>query len=225
MQLPLNEGETGISIVLIPHNNQYKFQTRLERDIIPTIKAHPAWKFQVIIVDNSDEANQIHLDKLYELNINPVYLWPGTNIMYGPAMNLALSANTYPYMVYLCSNHGRMYHPTWIDDLIKPLIEDPKVAMTGSLYNSCHPSAMGFPSHLTPKHIQGGIFCARTEMMKNYPYTNDRRWVHGGSDVYQSFQLLNAGFLLHEVTTVKSVWRQCINSQNKWKYVHDNSEG
>lgn len=225
MQGSLKEGEIGISIVLIPHNNQNKFQLRLERDIIPTIQAHPEWKFQIIIVDNSDRANQILINTLHQININPVYLWPGTNIMYGPAMNLALSADPYPYMVYLCTNHGRMYNPTWIDDLIIPIIENPRVAMSGSFYGSCHPAALGFPSHLPALHIQGGIFGARTETMKKYPYTNDQRWVHWGSDVYQSFQLLNAGFLLHEVTTIKSVWRQRVKSPENWKYVHDNSEG
>ncbi len=225
MQTSLKDGEIGISIVLIPHNNQNKFHIRLERDIIPTIKAHPEWKFQIIIVDNSDYPNQILLNTLHELNITPLYLWPGKNIMYGPAMNLALSAYTYPYMVYLCSNHGRMYDPTWIDDLITPITENPKVAMSGSYYGSCHPAAMGFSSSLPPIHIQGGIFAARTETMKKYPYTTDQRWVHGGSDVYQCYQLLNAGFLLHEVTTIKSVWQQCINSPENLKYVHDNSEG
>lgn len=222
MQLTLSEIE--LSIVLIPHNNQHKFKTRLERDIIPTIKAHPLWKFEIIIVDNSDHANEIILNSLYEINIFPLYLWPGTNIMYGPAMNLASSVNPYPYMVYLCSNHGRMYDPTWIDDLVIPIIENPKIAMTGSLYNSCHPAAMGFPKHLPSKHVQGGIFCAQTEIMKKYQYTKDHRWLHWGSDVYQCFQLLNAGFLLYDVSTIKSVWRQNVSQPEKWKYVHDYSE-
>ncbi|MEO8414751.1 MAG: glycosyltransferase family A protein [Ginsengibacter sp.] len=224
MQEHLNRNEITITIILIPHNNQQKFKTRIERDIIPTIKALPQWNFQVIIVDNSDKANQIILDPLYEINIFPLYLWPGTNIMYGPALNLAVSVNPYPYMVYLCSNHGHMYDPTWLDDLITPIIENPKVAMTGSLYNSCQPAAMGFPAHLSPKHIQGGIFAARTETMKKYPYTKDHRWLHWGSDVYQCFQLLNAGFLLHDVPTIKSVWRQNVSKPEKWKYVHDYSE-
>jgi hypothetical protein len=225
MPLPLKEGEVGISIVLIPYNNPDQVHTRLRRDIIPTIKSHPDWKFQIIIVDNSDRVNQILLEPLYEININPVYLWPGTNIMYGPSINLALLADPYPYLVYLCSSHGRMYDPTWLDDLIMPIIQDPLVAMSGSYYQSCRPEAMGFPPHLPAIHIQGGIFGARTETLKKYPYSNDQRWVHGASDIYQSFQLLNAGFLLHDVTSIKSVWRTRVNSQESYKYVHDDSEG
>ena len=43
MQITLNEIE--LSIILIPYNNHNKTETRLERDIIPTIKANPIWKF------------------------------------------------------------------------------------------------------------------------------------------------------------------------------------
>jgi hypothetical protein len=214
----------AVSIVLIPHNNEQKFQTRLGRDIIPTIQAHPDWDFQVIIVDNSDPESRVSLQSLYELNICPVYLWPGKNIMYGPAMNLALQARPYPYIVYMCTNHGRMYNTSWIDDLVMPIKENPGIAMTGSYYNSCPPAALGFPAHLRPVHIQGGIFAANTAVMQQYPYTADERYIHWGSDVVQSFQLLNAGFSLYNVPTIKSVWRQKLVAPEQWKYVHDNSE-
>src|SRR5436190_7401161 len=117
-----------------------------------------------------------------------------------------------------------MYDPTWIDDLLHPMIADVKVAMTGSYYGSGNPVDLGFPAHLPPVHIQGGLFGARTETLKNYPYSADPRWVHWGSDVYQCFVLSKAGLLLHNVPTIKSVWRQRIHSPENWKYVHDCSE-
>ncbi len=213
-----------VAIILIPYNNSVKFQTRLEREIVPTIKAHSEWKFNVIIIDNSDEVNDINLNPLRAININPFYLRTGNNLMYGPAMNLALSLNLSPYIVYVCTNHGRMYHPTWVDDLLTPLINDGNIAMTGSHYPSCHPGSLGFPSHLPHIHIQGGVFASKTDLLLKYPYTNDERYKHGGSDIYQSFQLLNAGFILHDVSTIKSVWRQNISYPERWKYVHDYSE-
>ena len=83
---------------------------------------------------------------------------------------------------------------------------------------------MGFPSHLPSFHIQGGLFAARTAVMRDYPYTDDARWVHWGSDIYQSYQLLNAGFELKNVPSVNSVWRQHVEVPERWKYVHDYSE-
>ncbi len=223
MPLPLNEDEPGVSIIIVPHNNQDKLNKRLTRDILPTIAAHPRWKFQLITVDNSD-ADKRPDYQLGEYAIEHLNLWPGANIMYGPAMNLAIRASQYPIIVYICSNHGRMYDPTWIDDLAAPLLQDPGCAMTGSVYPSCHPSDMGFPAHLPQFHIQGGLFAARTAVMRDYPYTEDERWVHWGSDIYQSYQLLNAGFGLKNVPSVNSVWRQNIELPERWKYVHDYSE-
>jgi len=223
MPLPLNEDEIGVSIIIVPHNNQDRLNKRLSRDILPTIAAHPHWKFQLIAVDNSD-ADKRPVYQLDEYAIEHLSFWPGSNIMYGPAMNMAVQASRYPIVVYICSNHGRMYDPTWIDDLVSPLLQDPNCAMTGSVYPSCHPLQMGFPSHLPSFHIQGGLFAARTAVMRDYPYTDDARWVHWGSDIYQSYQLLNAGFELKNVPSVNSVWRQHVEVPERWKYVHDYSE-
>ncbi len=224
MLATLNEDETGVTIVIIPHNDAARFKTRLERDILPTIAAHPAWKFQIVIIDNSDEDKKQQYNFPAVPNVEYVYKWPGTNIMYGPAMNLALSTGCYPYLIYVCSNHGHMYDPTWIDDLINPMITNPAIAMTGSYYPSCAPEVMGFPSHLPPVHIQGGVFGGRTEALVTHPYNTSEQWKHWGSDIYQSFQLLNAGFILQDVPSVKSVWRQSVNSPEQWKFVHDYTE-
>ena len=55
MQSPLKENELGVSIIQIPHNNAERFNTRMQRDVLPTLKAHPSWQFQLILIDNSDE--------------------------------------------------------------------------------------------------------------------------------------------------------------------------
>ncbi len=224
MLLPLKESEMRVSIILIPHNNEEKFKTRLERELLPTLLAHPAWKFQIIIVDNSDKDKRPSYQFFEKYQLNHAIFWPGVNLMYGPAMNLALKACEYPYIIYMCSNHGRMYNPTWIDDLTDPIMQDERVAMTGSFYPSCSPVDLGFPSHLPQIHVQGGVFAARTEIMQAHPYSTKQNLIHWGSDIYQSFQLLNAGFILKDVPTIKSVWRQVVDLPEKWKYVHDYAE-
>ena len=224
MPLPLSENEFGVSIVLIAHNNRERFITRLEREVLPTIAAHPHWKFQLIIIDNSDVDNRELYNFKDEDRLQHLVIWPGSNLMYGPSMNLAVKVAIHPYLIYICSNHGRMYNPTWIDDLVNPMVQDSKIAMTGSSYPSGNPVEMGFPANLPPMHIQGGVFGARTETLIAHPYTTDERWIHWGSDIYLCYQLLLAGYVLHPVKTVNSVWRQCVSSPEQWKYVHDYAE-
>jgi hypothetical protein len=218
------QGTIEVTIVLIPYNNKDRFETRLERDLIPTILAHPSWNFQIVIIDNSDEDAKVSCASLDANNLDYAYRHSSKNLMYGPSMNLATQIAKYPYLVYLCSNHGHMYNPTWIDDLIYPIINNANVAMTGSHHPSCHPKALGFPSHLPSFHIQGGVFGARTSCLAKHPYSENENYKHWGSDVLECFQLLNAGYILYNVPTVKSVWRQNVNAPEKWKYVHDYSE-
>src|SRR4051812_38586192 len=130
MFLNANKFEISVTIVLIPYNNEDKFKIRLERDIMPTISAHPSWKFQIVIIDNSDERNRMSCDILNAYDLDYIYKCPGYNLMYGPSMNLAVKESKCPYLVYVCSNHGHMYEPTWIDDLINPMIKNPRIAMT-----------------------------------------------------------------------------------------------
>jgi hypothetical protein len=220
----LKEDEFGITIILIPHNNSDRLTMRMERDILPTIRAHPTWKFQLIFIDNSDADKRQDYHLPPDENIEHIDIWPGMNIMYGPAMNLAIEKTKYPYLVYVCSNHGHMYDTTWIDDLVNPIVQNSNIAITGSLYPSCAPADMGFQSHLPHVHVQGGVFAARTEALAAYPYTTDERWKHWGSDIYECYQLLSAGFILYQVDTINSVWRKSVDFPERWKYVHDYSE-
>ena len=71
-------------------------------------------------------------------------------------------------------------------------------------------------------HIQGGVFAARTDVLARLPY-HEGEYAHGGSDIYQSFQLQQHGYQLVDVPSVKSVWRSRVQG-GPWKYVHDDSE-
>lgn len=214
----------GVSIIFIPYNNADASILRLERDLFPTIDAHPDTNFQLLIVDNSDEDQKLNYCIPALSNIEYCYLRTGKNLKYGPSINLALKLAKHDFIVYICSNHGRMYDPTWIDDLVAPLIEHKNIGMTGSLYPTGISSLeMGFQVDLKRYHIQGGLFGARTNTLKQHPYTEISEWIHGGSDIYQSFQLMAAGFELKDVPTVKSVWRQQVANPSNWKYVHDHS--
>jgi hypothetical protein len=116
-----------------------------------------------------------------------------------------------------------MHDPTWIEDLVAPMWASERIAMCGYLFPSAPPGVLGFPDRGQQRfHVQGGVLAARTEVIRRHPY-QDREWAHGGSDVWQSYRLMQEGLLLHGVSTVFSGW-MTIAPPGNWKYVHDYSD-
>ena len=100
-----------------------------------------------------------------------------------------------------------MIDPGWIEDLVKPFWEDNSVAMAGHPYPSNHPTELGFRDTGQHFHIQGGLLALRTDVIKRYPY-DEGQFAHWGSDIWQSYRLMEAGFLLQQVPSIISVWRE-----------------
>ncbi|HTN53245.1 MAG TPA: hypothetical protein VML50_12630 [Anaeromyxobacter sp.] len=217
----------GATVVLVPHEEEERALTRLLRDLLPTLRLRRrTLDAELVVVDNSAHRLE-RLDEAVRRNgaCEARYLWnEGRNAWYGPALNQAVATARRPFLVYACARHGRMHDPTWIDDLLRPLVEDREgaVAMTGSLYPSGAPSRMGFPDSLEWTHVQGGLFAARTDVVARFPWP-DGSLAHWGADVYQGHRLREQGYRLVDVPTVKSVWRQRV--EGSWKWVHDESEG
>ena len=216
----------GVSAVMIAYNNEEGSLTRLLRDLLPALSLlRPLLDAELIIVDNSVArldrlANAVLDNGVFDAD----YRWQGgQNLRYGPSLNLAVKLARHPYLLYVCANHGQSFDPTWPWDLLQPLVDDDtgRVAMTGSLQASCPPGNLGFSGCLPAVHVQGGVFAARSELLRSHPFP-DGQYAHWGSDVYQSFQLMEAGLQLLDVPTVKSVWRTS-PGDGAWKYVH--SEG
>ncbi|WP_224241477.1 glycosyltransferase family 2 protein [Hyalangium gracile] len=216
----------GVTVVMIPHNDEERALTRLRRDLLPSLAL--SWRLldaELVVIDNSERqltrlARAVRNNGLFPAK----YRWnKGRNLYYGPAMNQAVREASRPFLLYVCANHGRMHDPTWIWDLLEPLVSDPSesVALTGSFYPSGPPSPMGFADWLEQVHVQGGVFAARTSVLARFPYP-DGEYAHWGSDIYQSFQLQQHGYVLVDVPSVKSVWRSRVEGEH-WKYVHDES--
>jgi hypothetical protein len=215
--------ERACSLVLIAHNDLERCQRRMVRDLIPSLQQHPDWQFELIVIDNSAQRLDGLARLVAELPWKSQYIWhQGANLFYGPSLNLAANLARYPFLVYACMNHGRMIDPTWIDDLLQPLWENERVAMSGHRYPSPPPETLGFPASCEPFHIQGGLFAARTDVICNHPY-DEGQYIHWGSDIWQSYRLMTAGYLLAAVPTVVSVWRESA-TPGAWKYIHDHSE-
>jgi GT2 family glycosyltransferase len=208
------------TIVLVPHNNFERASRCLSRDIVPSLQHYQDWRFELIVVDNSERRMNELAEAVEGLPWPSQYIWHnGANLFYGPALNLAANLAAHPVLVYACTNHGRMIDPGWLEDLVRPFWEDDRVAMTGYPYPSQPASELGFRDTGEQFHIQGGLLGLRTDVIKRHPY-DEGQYAHWGSDVWQSYRLLEAGFLLRHVPSIISVWREKAPC-GPWKYVHD----
>lgn len=209
------------TVVLLAYNDLETAQRRIQRDVAPSLRHYHDWTFEIIVIDNSARRLDALADLVAGLPWKSRYLWhDGRNLLYGPSMNAAARLAEHPFILYVCMAHGRMYDPTWIGDLIAPMWDDERIAMSGHLFPSAPPSVLGFPDHGQPRlHIQGGVLAARTDVLRRLPY-QEREWSHGGSDVWQSYRLMAEGFVLHDVPTVYSGWMM-VAPPGPWKYVHD----
>ena len=214
---------TAVTAVMIAYNNEADSLTRLQRDLLPALR-DPRLDYELIVIDNSAAESPL---LRYAVTGNPGdngrYYWQqGDNLMYGPALNLVATLANHPYLLYICTSHGYSNDPTWALDLLEPLITDTagEVGMTGSLQDAGPPEAMGFPASLPQRHIQGGVFAARTQTIIDYPYVNGE-FAQSGSDLHQCFQLMSAGLRLVDVPTIRSVWFHRDLGEGPFKYVHD----
>jgi hypothetical protein len=211
------------TVVLIPHNDGARAQRRLERDVIPSLQSYSDWKFELLVVDNSGGRLNDLARFVESLPWPSRYVWHnGVNLQYGPAMNVAARLAAHPVLVYLCANHGRMVDPGWVEDLVSPFWQNERVALTGHHYPSGAPSMFGFPSTIGAYHIQGGVLGLRTAVIRRFPY-HEGEYAHGCSDIWQSYRLMQAGFALHDVPSVMSVWRTHAPA-GRYKYVHDDTD-
>ena len=205
---------TGVSAVMIAYENEQKSLLRLRRDLLPALRGFDT---ELIVIDNS--ARRSSLLALSVKAARGDYRWQGgDNLLYGPAMNLAVKLATKPYLLYVCSNHGRSRDHSWAADLLAPLEDDATVAMTGSLWPSGDPMALGYSAELPWHHIQGGVFAARRDTLLTHPWP-DGQYAHYLADLDICFRLMGAGLKLIDVPTVKSVWQDDPGSGD-WKYLH-----
>jgi hypothetical protein len=227
---PINADDAGaeprkaVTVALFAYNDPGGGMRRLERDLVPSLRHYGDWRFEIIVVDNSSRRLDPLADAVARLPWRSRYLWHGgKNLLYGPSMNLVARLAEHPFLLYACMTHGRMREPTWVEDLVRPMWHDSRIAMCGHLFPSAPPGVLGFADIGQQQlHVQGGVLAARTDVIRRFPY-QEGEWSHGGSDVWQSYRLMQEGFALHSVPTVFSGW-QVVAPAGPWKYVHDHAD-
>jgi GT2 family glycosyltransferase len=204
-----------LTAVMVPFGNEDAALTRLHRDLMPALRLIDG--AELIVIDNSPDRLERLATAVAGNGLPYRYVWTPGNLMYGPGINFAVSLARHRYLVYVCANHGEAFDPTWIGDLLAPFTDD-QVAMTGCLQDSGPPESYGFPADLFNRHIQGGVFAARTDALATRPYSHGD-YQHWGADVHVCFRLVEAGWRLVDVPTIRSVWR-AEPGAGPWKYLH-----
>jgi hypothetical protein len=189
---------------------------RLERDILPTIAHYPEGEFEILCIDNDAVPSRDLLDCLGRISTPVKYLWNGgANVKIAAAKNQIYANAAHPVVVYVCANHGKMFDPTWVEDLIRPL-EQPGVALAGTLTPYKLADIGEGPG--TGKFVQGGVLGVRVEILRKHPLSSS--YPHGASDKWISRNLVKNGYKLADVASVKSVWQRPMPAQHPFKYIH-----
>lgn len=207
-----------VTIGVCPYNNPTAFAERVQGLIAPTLRHYANWETEIICVDNSALHDASMTAPLSESGIPFTYVWNGgRNEAYGGALNRIIRLARYPNFVYICSSHGRLHDPTWLEDILAPL-EDPRCGQAGTIavsnYEYIGRKGFGW-------HVQGGIFAARTEVLRNFPYGEE--YPHLYSDIWLSRILEDNHYRLAGVPSVASVWGRVVREPHSFKVVHDHS--
>lgn len=230
-----------IHTVLICFQNPEQTLIRWRRDVAPAAaRAHVELGLNhpfVSVIDNSPSRS----DSLGAFFGRDYHWMRGENLMYGGAINYAVrQARPSAFTVYCCSRHGTAFDDSWMIDLLRPMIADPVVGVTGCLWGSNSPEGVAHDikrdwpkdgrytfTHAdgigyVPQHIQGGVYAARTEVLLRCPYHDD--CAHLYSDHTLTWDTMRAGYKCVDVPSVRSVWRQVWRDQYSMegiRYLHD----
>ena len=88
-------------MVLLAYNDPERARRRVERDLLPSLRHHDDWTFEIIVIDNSQERLHALAELVATLPWKSHYLWhDGRNLQYGPSLNLAARLAEHPFILY-----------------------------------------------------------------------------------------------------------------------------
>jgi hypothetical protein len=181
----------------------------LRNCLIPSLEL--AAEAEILCLDNSAVPSPTLREALAATGVSFRYEWnEGKNLRYAATLNRMVELARFPNFVYVCLAHSEMRDPSWWQDLVTAL-EDPRHAMAGAL----QPGPWEFPVD----HIQGGVFAARTETLRAFPFSS--RYPHDYSDIGQSEALRRAGLALASVKSIAAMHQgMAAPPDTDWKLLH-----
>ena len=175
---------------------------------------------ELLIVDNTPSPTG-EAQQLAATAARVHHLWnEGYNIFIGGGLTKAVQHANCDAFVYLCASHGRQNDPTWLSDMIAPLV-DPQVGLAGHVHPCEFNRVAAVPEDICEPqiHVQGGLWSARTDTLREIGFSH--RFPFEYCDVDLSRRMLAAGYALVTVPSIVSVAGGIIPDPERYKYVHD----
>ena len=214
------------SIVLAPFNNNEAF-----KKVFLQVLTKTNFNFnelELIIIDNNiNEENILDIKKFLELYTTdyPIkYYNNRNNYQLAGATNKAIELSDSKWFVYLCSNDTYIYHNDWLKSMTEGLSDDDYTKGFRIGGTIAH-----WPNFLpNPKdhvHVQGGIFIAFTEYMKNNKYSTKFPFSfmdtnHSAHCIKQGFKLKHIASVFSSMATVNDRIHQENKTSNKYYVTH-----
>lgn len=191
-----------VSLVLCPFENNDFFKRVFNHIIVRT--RYDLSQIEIIVVDNNtdpelkrDIAEFVHENG--EL-CSITYIENNNEGKLAQATNKAIEVADSRWFVYLCANDTYIYDPRWLQYLVGNMSEEE--------YNAgfrIGGTVTPWPNQLPPDkhfHVQGAVFIAFTEYMKNNPYSPE--YPFDQCDVMHSARCLEQGYHLKHLPRICS---------------------
>ncbi len=195
-----------VSFGICVYEDAEAIASAIETYLLPSLKL--ASGAEILCVDNSRSPSKLVEARLAASGYPFRYDWSRRNLKYSATLNRLVAQAGHPYFVYVCLAHCELRDPSWWKDLLAPL-EDPSVGMSGCRQDG--------PWEFPAEHIQGGVFAARTEVLRALPYSP--AYPHDFSDIDMSQRLGDEGYRLADVTSVRNLLPGQAPGEG-WKILH-----
>lgn len=154
----MRERQYKVTLCMVPYKNEHAFMKVLNQ-----IMKVDYDNYETIIIDNSpDEKIARRVEK--HLSERFRYMRNNNRGMLSGATNLAVREARGQYLVYVCTNHVRVYSHDWLRHMVEYFDESRKkkeFVLGGDVRPGIGP---------TDKHVQGGLFIADVDWLLRRPF-------------------------------------------------------
>jgi glycosyltransferase involved in cell wall biosynthesis len=212
-----------IDIVLVTYNTAEFENTADTQDIFRRLVEHTTTAFTMTIVDNGSESSFVQwLEAFAAEHMNVRLLSLERNVMWAPALNLALKHCQSEFIFYVCSKEGFVAKPGWDQECLRYVREHPEVGMAGHLISSpsfsngeAYQRQPWFSAFRNKEfvrsnadrelhHVQGGLFVLRRPAYEACGAFNPDV-PQGGADIEYSSYLESCGWSLGSIPNLYSL--------------------